>query len=190
MKRRKAIIGIGLIGAGVGAFSGFKWYKWNKSPDLDYLKNQKELLAALVDTIIPQTDTPGAREAGVHDFVMTMVTDCIDIRSQNKFVDGLKDLQSYCIAEYDKPYQDCTESVQIEVMTHFESEGKPFKGIVGKAEKKFLGQSFFTTLKQYTSIGYCTSQMGATQALAYVPIPGKLIGCIDLEKGQKSWALE
>ena len=191
MKRRKAILGIGLLGTvGVGAYSGLKWRSWTKSPDLAYLKSKRELLSSLVETIIPETDTPGAREAGVHDFVIKMVADCIDIKSQNKFIDGLKELEEFCLDEYGQPYESCSEETQTKVMRRFEEKGKPYKGIVGKAEKKFLGQSFFTTLKQYTSIGYCTSQLGATQALAYLPIPGKLIGCIDLEKGQKSWALE
>lgn len=191
MKRRKAILGIGLLGTlGVGSYSGIKWYSWNKTPDLNYLQGKRELLSSLVETIIPETDTPGAREANVHEFVITMVTDCADIRSQNKFVDGLKELEAYCEGEFQQPYQLCTEEEQIGIMKRFEQQGKPYKGIVGKAEKKFLGQSFFTTLKQYTTIGYCTSQLGATKALAYVPIPGKLIGCTDLGKNQKSWATE
>lgn len=191
MKRRKAILGIGLLGTlGVGSYSGIKWYSWNKSPDIAHLKDQRELISSLVETIIPETDTPGAKSAGVHDFVINMVTDCSNIQSKNKFIDGLKDLEAYCHDEFEKSYVACSEEQQNEVMSYFAKKGKPLKGIVGKAEKKFLGQSFFTTLKQYTTIGYCTSELGATEHLAYLPVPGKLVGCVDLKPGQKSWAIE
>ncbi|MCU0354758.1 MAG: gluconate 2-dehydrogenase subunit 3 family protein, partial [Cytophagales bacterium] len=33
------------------------------------------------------------------------------------------------------------------------------------------------------------SEIGATQALEYVPVPGRYEGCIDLKPGQKSWAI-
>jgi len=74
------------------------------------------------------------------------------------------------------------------VLTLFEERGKNFKGILGKAQNRFLGKSFFTTLKEYTVEGYCTSEMGATRGLAYIHIPGKYLGCIPMQPGQKVWA--
>ena len=47
---------------------------------------------------------------------------------------------------------------------------------------------FFPMLKQLTLWGYFTSEPGATKALRYNPIPGKYIGCVPYEPGDKAWA--
>lgn len=189
MNRRKAIFRISLTGAGVtAALAGYKWYDITKTPDLLYLDQNRELIAALAETIIPATNTPGAKEAGVHNFIIMMIKECTELKAQNKFINGLKDLQAYCKYEYGELYQNCSSKEQELVLNRFEKKGKPFTGIIGKAQIRFLGKSFFTTLKEYVVEGYCTSEPGATQGLAYVFIPGNFRGCITLEPGQKGWA--
>jgi hypothetical protein len=189
MNRRKAIGRILWIGAGSGLiFSGYKWYDLNKTPDLAYLENKKDLLASLAETIIPRTDTPGAKDAGVENFILTMIRDCTETISQNKFIDGLKDLEIYSHHHYNKAYQACNKNEQLQVLKHFEEIGKPYGGILGKVQKRFLGKSFITTLKEYTVEGYCTSREGSTMALVYLPVPGRYEGCMKLQNGQKAWA--
>ncbi|MFI5151755.1 MAG: gluconate 2-dehydrogenase subunit 3 family protein [Chitinophagales bacterium] len=189
MKRRKAIGRILLFGGGtVAAYSGYKWYTWIKRPNLDWLKTQRELISALAETIIPKTDTPGAVEAGVADYIVLIISDCTEIKSQNKFIDGLQDLADYCQSEFHKPFTQCSQEERISVLKHFEEKGRPLRGIWGKAQNKFLGRSFFTTLQEYTVSGYCSSEVGATKALSYVAVPGRYLGCIPLASGQTSWA--
>jgi|ERR1022692_391895 hypothetical protein len=189
MNRRKAIGRILLIGGGsIAAYSGYKWWDWNKGSDIGYLEHSKDLLAALVETIIPASDSPGAKEAAVHDYIITMVKDCTERKSQNKFIDGLKELQHYCSSSFSKTFQQCSLQEQQQTLKHFEQRGKSPSGIVGKVEKRFFGKSFFATLKSYTAEGYCTSEAGATKGLSYLYIPGKYIGCMPLKPGQKSWA--
>ena len=43
-------------------------------------------------------------------------------------------------------------------------------------------------LKELTVLGYFSSEIGATQALAYDKVPGGYWGCLDLKPGQKGWA--
>jgi len=43
-------------------------------------------------------------------------------------------------------------------------------------------------LKQLTIWGYFTSEVGATKALRYNPIPGRYDACIDYKPGDKAWA--
>jgi len=189
MNRRKAIIRITLGGAGLAtAFGGYKWYGMAKSPDVGYVAGNRELLAALAETIIPATDTPGATEAGVADFIVMMIRECTDRKNQNKFIDGLKDLQAYSKSKYGKDYQHCSAPEQEAVLTHFEQRDRPYGGIVGKVQNRYLGKSFFTILKEYTVEGYCTSEAGATRGLAYVNVPGSFKGCMPMTPGQKAWA--
>lgn len=51
---------------------------------------------------------------------------------------------------------------------------------------------FILTMKELTLLGFFTSEIGATQILQYLPVPGRLQACIPLsEAGNgKTWALE
>lgn len=189
MNRRKAIGRIILAGVGgVLAFTGYKWHEVAKQPDLPWLVDQNELLAALADTIIPPTDSPGARQAGVQDFILVLLKDCTDRHSLNKFIDGLKDLESYCRSKYNTSFVHCSEADRIATLTAFERKDRPLSGIWGKAETRYLGKPFFSTLKEYTALAYCTSELGATRGLAYVAVPTEYHGCLPLQPGQPAWA--
>jgi hypothetical protein len=43
-------------------------------------------------------------------------------------------------------------------------------------------------LKELTLLGFFTSEVGATQALRYLPVPGKYDGNVPYKKGDKAWA--
>lgn len=189
MNRRKAITRIIYTGIG-GAFlfGGCKWWDWHKTPDLAWLQNHQDLVAALAETIIPTTDTPGARQTGIADYIFVMIRDATDRMSANKFIDGLKDLDHYCRSHFDQPYPQCPADTQHTVLRHFADKAKPFNDLAGKIEIAYLGAPFFYTLKRLTAQGYCTSEAGATQGLAYLYIPGHYQGCIPLQPGQKAWA--
>ena len=51
--------------------------------------DQQRLLSALVDQIIPETDTPGAAQAGVPQFIDTMLTDWYAAEERDEFLAGL-----------------------------------------------------------------------------------------------------
>jgi hypothetical protein len=189
MNRRKAIFRISLAGLGIAAAgTGYKWWGLVKSPDLTYLGSNKDLLGALCETIIPATDSPGAKDTGTPDFVIKMIRHCTPRKEQNNFIHGLNDIQSHCQSKYGQPYERCSPDQQTAALAHFEEKGQPYGGKIGKVELRLMGRSFYAILKDYTIQGYCTSQLGATKGLNYVYIPGGFSGCIPLEPGQKAWA--
>jgi len=189
MDRRKAIRNILLVvGATAVAGGGYEWHHISKRPDLAGLEKYKGLLPELAETIIPATNTPGAREAQVGDFIYKMVIDCADKKSQNKFLYGLQDLEEHCHSKYGHSFMQCTVKQREETLLHFEQAGKRHAGIIGKIQHKFMGDSFFETLKNYTVIGYATSMQGATQGFAYDYIPSTFEAAVPLKPGQRSWA--
>lgn len=191
MNRRSVVKRLSLLAGGVVlSLGGIKYYQLYKVPDLSLLDKYSALLGDLSDTIIPATDSPGAKAAGVGDFVIKMVRECTDRKSQNNFIDGLKDLANYAERKYGKPYGQCTVQQQFNILSHFETAEKPISRWIGKVESKVEGNSFFVTLKNYVVLGYCTSKSGATQALRYDYIPGKYSGVVTLKPGQRAWATE
>jgi len=43
-------------------------------------------------------------------------------------------------------------------------------------------------VKELTLLGFFTSEVGATQALRYLPVPGKYVGDYPYKKGDRAWA--
>jgi hypothetical protein len=189
MNRRKAILSIFFIGGGATAgFSGYKWYSIHKTADILFLENNKALIADLAETIIPATDTPGAKAAMVHVTVISMIKAVADRKTKNIFIDGLKEVEQYTAGNYHKSFTALSPVQQREVVDYFREKGKNYAGIIGKIKNKFMGKSFFHILKEYTTTAFCTSKPGATQTLAYDFIPGKYNACMPMARGQHSWA--
>ena len=124
-----------------------------------------QLLAAAVDTIIPDTDTPGARAAGVHVFIDLLAKQCRTAEEQRALVAGLDALDRAGFGGADRTAREA-------LLTGLEAAKDPF----------------FAWLKEVTVLGYCSSEIGATQALAYAHVPGDYRGCLPLAAGQKGWA--
>jgi len=144
----------------------------------------------LADTIIPATDSPGARDAAVGGFILKMVRDCTDKKSQNNFIRGFADLMDRTGEKGGTPFGQRSLAERTAILTHFEQQGKPYSGVLGKVQHRLSGDSFFTILKRYTILGYCSSRRGATEGLRYDYIPGRYDGKVPLQPGQRSWATQ
>lgn len=189
MNRRGFIKTLIILGGGaLATYYGNKYVKSNGTPDLAYLDQNHELVADLAEIIIPKTDTPGAKEALVHEFIIRKIKNTDDVKIKNNFIDGLKEIQEYSLNEYNLTFSKLNRNLQIEVLSHFRDEDLNFSGNLGKVKNKIMGKSFFLILKEYTCIGYCTSMLGVTKGLAYEAIPSRYVACSKYSSGQRSWA--
>ena len=189
MKRRKAILSIFLLGAGAAAtYTGFRAFHLHKTPDWSFLKEHLTLVEELADILIPETDTPGAKSAGVGPVILHLVSHTARRVDQNNFIEGLRGVQRYCINEFGKDISKLNAEEKIRVMVRVSEESETFSGVLGKIENRLTGRPFFYLLKEYSSIAYCTSEAGATRGMAYDHIPAQYSACIPLTKGQRSWA--
>jgi len=189
MNRRTSIKQIFVVGAlGVSTLSVFKWFQANSVVKAESFDHYKNLLAELAETIIPKTDTPGAKDAQVEVFIIKMMQFCEDRKTQHNFLNGLHSLETYTFSKYDHDFIRCNKSQRAQVLAYFEEKSYYSINILNKINYKLLGSPFFTKLKELTVQGYCTSQIGATNGLAYDYIPGTYEACIPLSKNQRSWA--
>lgn len=191
MNRRKAISNILLLtAAGTSVISVIKLVTPTQAPDLTKLRSQADLITEIAETIIPATNTPGAKAANVTPFIIAMIESCTPQKQQIRFLEGLQDINHYAQKKFNRHFLDCTTDEKKKVVDHFEKRDRPFKGTAGKVSKRLFGESFFTTMKAYTVYGYCNSMLGVTQGMAYDHVPGKYEGCMPLTKGQRCWATQ
>lgn len=189
MDRRTTIKGlIAFVTIGIPSFSFYKWTVFNSAADVSGLQGKKALLAELAEVIIPRTDTPGAKDAGVENFIILMISDCTEPRTQHNFMAGLDHVEEYALKNYNHKFTACTAAQKNAILTYFEDKSVYKKEILNKINNKLLGVPFFIKLKQLTVEGYCISKTGATMGLAYDYIPSTYQSCIPLTPRQKSWA--
>lgn len=141
----------------------------NTGPSVEVTGAMKALLAEVADVIIPETDTPGAKEAGAHEFIIRVMRDCYELEPQEKFYAGLARIDERSAAAYEKPFVDLSREEQIAIIT--------------ETAKKDKG--YFKQIKQFSQVGYFNTEIGVTQNLQYIPIPGRFDGDVPYEKGQK-----
>ena len=140
----------------------------NGGPSVEVTEVMEKLLAEVVDVIIPETDTPGAKEAGAHQFILRLMRDCYEIEPQQQFFAGLQRVEDRSETTFQKSFTDLSREEQIEIVK----------------ETAETDKGFFKQVKQFTQVGYFTSEIGCTQNLQYMPIPGRFQGDVPYEKGQ------
>src|SRR5690606_35358314 len=156
--------------------------------NLGKLKELEPLIDELVDTIIPITDSPGAKEAGVGRFVVGKVMFFMDRSAQNFFIDGLEEVNRMSFKHYGKAFAKCTLEQRLDTLNDLENRELILHPLLMKVKYKLFGFPFISYLKAYTIEGYCTSELGATRCLNYQAVPLNYQPCIPIEPGQRSWA--
>ena len=183
MKRRKALVlTAGIMGAAIIGSEMFLAGCTNKQKIADLFSDLDiKLLDEVGEVILPQTDlSPGAKDVKIGLFMKSIVTDCYDINEQKIFKNGIAVLNQMARDEYSMDFLDLEQTQKFELLEKLDKDTRD-----GSKENK---DHFFVMMKQLTIWGYFTSQPGATKALRYNQIPGKFIGCIPYEEGEKAWA--
>lgn len=147
--------------------------------------DQIRLLDEIAETILPKTSTPGAKAAKVGEFIPVMVRDCYNKEDQSVFVNGLSSLEKRFKEKYGQSFMDSDVAKRTAFLIELDKEQKEF----ARNKKPEEPNHYFSMMKQLTLLGFFTSEVGATQALRYVPVPGRYDGCIPYTKGDKAWAL-
>ncbi len=167
-----------------------------------FTADQDATVAELAETIIPTTGTPGAKAAKVNEIIDVLMKDCYKEADQKRFLEGLAQTNKLSQDNYGKSFARLDATQRIDIVKKLEADAKqqtaqmnsvPTAGVQADAQvpkaKMERYSPFFTVLKDLTLTGYFTSEIGCTQALEYVPVPGRYDGCVPLKPGQKAWAL-
>ena len=95
---------------------------------------QLELVATLAEHIIPKTDTPGARDAGVERFVDAILSDYFGAAERQRFLDGLADIDARARKAHGAPFLKTTPAQQVALLTALDAESYPPQRVLQKAE--------------------------------------------------------
>jgi gluconate 2-dehydrogenase gamma chain len=143
-------------------------------------------VSALAEQIIPRTDTPGAVDVGVPMFVDRMMADFYREPEQTALRSGLSRADAEAQIAHGKPFANLAPEQQIALMTIWDEEAafrrKLPEGVVNDPH-------FFRTMKELTTLGFFTSETGASKYLRYDPIPGPWRADIPYADIGRAWAV-
>lgn len=173
MQRRLALKQMALALGGIVTVPVWA-YGWNSqqliSPHSTLLPPELEtLLSEVVETFIPATDTPGAKEIGVDKFILTMLKDCYETPVQEKFKQGLQAIEEKARQNFGSAFTACTAQQRNQVLTAMDQES---------SKSREEGQSAFSLIKNLTIQGYLNSEYVMKNLLKYELIPARFNGCI------------
>jgi Gluconate 2-dehydrogenase subunit 3 len=172
VERRSALITLAGAVAGLVSLPGWAtgWSAESIQPNRTLINaDQRDLLAEIVDTIIPKTDTPGAKELNVHQLIQKLVADCSDKETQDTFTKGLATVNDLAQQSFSKPFVEGDATQRMALLTQMSQSTEP-------AQKNFYG-----LVKNMTIRGYMSSEYVMTNLTNFQFIPGHYYGCVPVQ---------
>lgn len=169
MKRRSALI---TLAGAVGGLISLPTWATGWTPDTVrpvrqlLSHSQTDLLADIAETIIPATDTPGAKALNVHQFIQKIVADCSDKPAQQTLQTGLDTANGLAQKAFGKSFGEGDTVQRTAILTQMSQSAEP-------GQKDFYGLVKGLTIRGYMNSGYVM-----TNLTHYEMVPGRYHGCV------------
>lgn len=138
------------------------------------------LVSEIAERIIPRTDTPGAKDAKVGEFINRAVKNTFTSEESTAFAEGLGLFSKFAKEKFNARFTDLDDAQMDEVLT----------AVVGDFKSTEPGaKHIWPAMKGMVLSGFFNSEVGAKEVLKYDPIPGEWIACIDYSEVDGLWAI-
>ena len=174
INRRTAIRQLALISAGAALLPSCFHDQSAKEVPFNHFKitdGDQQLLATLTATLIPTTDTPGAKEVSADSFVWKMLDDCATDGDRTKFLKGLQQFDAAAKTSGGKSFVSLDPAGREALLSAIEAKKMPGE------ELNF----FYSTTKRLTILAYSSSQYFLTKVQVYELVPGRWHGCVPVK---------
>jgi gluconate 2-dehydrogenase gamma chain len=155
--------------------------------------HQNDTVVAMMDQIIPATDTPGAKGARVNEFIDVILTEWADAEERKNFLDGLAGVDIQTNDLFGKNFVDASPAQQVTLLRSMDESVAAQRtrrmrhgNTIPEERDKQLRGEFFDVFKGITVHGYYTSEIGFSQELNLQIIPGAQHGCVPLPAEKKA----
>ncbi len=140
-----------------------------------------ELVRAVADVILPPSDTPGATDVGVHEFVDLIVAEWFDPPEAARFVAGLAELDATSMARHGSGFLEVAPDERTALVGELDAELTALRDAADPAVDPEA--PFFHWMKRLTLTGYFTSEEGL-RLIDHRTVPGSFEGCFVPEPGR------
>lgn len=151
---------------------------------------QVAIVSAVAEIMIPRTDTPGAIDVGVPGFIDLMLKDVYTQKDRERYLAGVAEFDAAAQGEQGRKFVELESPQQVALVRKFHDAAVGEERRLHHPHHADLQRPFILMTKELTLLGFFTSQVGATQVLQYVAVPGSYHACLALEQAGngKTWA--
>jgi hypothetical protein len=150
--------------------------------------HQEATTRVMAELILPRTETPGATDVGVTEFIDLMLSEWYDEPDRTRFLNGLAEVDLRAKALFGKNFVDGSPDQKAEILSWLgqkmtaEAESLPSQT---RGSQRGLSTNFYFMFRRLTLTAYYTSEAGATAALHFQMIPDSHAECAEApsEKG-------
>jgi len=155
--------------------------------------HQNDTVVAMIDQIIPETDTPGAKGARVNEFIDVILTEWATDEERRRFLEGLSNVDKQSTELFGKDFAAASSLQQVTLLRSMDDAAAVIRAekqrhapnTVPEPDTQLKGD-FFSVFKNITLHGYYTSQVAFTKELNLEIIPGAFHGCTPIPAGRKA----
>lgn len=140
---------------------------------------EAKLAGQIAERILPASDTPGAKDLYVDEFIDIMLTDCYNSQAIEQFKAGLKKVDIAAVGAHGKSFLECNSQQQDGIIRQLDQKAQDY---LNQTTPESTAKPFFLHIKELTLLGYFTSEYAMTELINFNPIPGSYNGCIDIDK--------
>ena len=173
MKRREvfsnlgfSVLGLSTLPSWANAWTGSKL----QNDSLGLSADQASLLEDLAETIIPETDTPGAKTLEIAKFIKLMVGDVYSPEDRERFKNAMVKVDEVSKLLYGKTYSECSKLQKQHLLQGLEMSSDK--------DQKW----FFNTTKGLSVRAYTSSEYYLTNIAHFEFAPGRYYGCVPLNQ--------
>jgi hypothetical protein len=131
---------------------------------------QAALVLAIADTVLPRTDTPGALDAGVVEFLDRLLAAWHTEHERTQFLAGLEAFDGQCREATGKAFDALDATGRAGFLS--EVDGAPRGAAPGTSH------AFYARLKEVTVFAFLTSKPVQEAVFKTPIIPGRFEGCV------------
>jgi len=133
------------------------------------------MLAEIAEIMIPRTETSGARDAGVPEFIDRVLDAVYAVADRQRFTEGLAAFEK-AAAQSGKPFLEREPAERAAFVK---------QSLETALETKADSKPFILMARELTLLGYFTSKVGILDNMEYVPVPTAFHGCVPLSQMKK-----
>lgn len=162
--------------------------------------HQNATVVAMIDQIIPATDTPGSKDVRVNEFIDVILTEWATDEERQNFLNGLAAVDKQSNDLFAKDFAAASSSQQVTLLRSMDDAAAVLRAerqrhapnTVPEPDTQLQGD-FFSVFKNITLHGYYTSEVAITKELNpenrsvfEIIMPGAFHGCTTLPAERKS----
>jgi gluconate 2-dehydrogenase gamma chain len=193
---RRALMSRALLLVGATALPADVWAAKSRGRRRFLGKAQFALLSAIADTIIPDTDTPGAVAAGVPAKLDAMLRDWASAKRRNELMRVLTEIDSLAMMNDKKPFSSLSPDRRKALLVEHDKaalEPEPVSKeklnvIPAMSGVSPVANPGYLKLKELVIALYYASEIASTKELVYEHVPGPWVPSLKVTPESRPFA--